>query len=211
MPQLPKYASYWVVWMSAAGAPKGTTLYKIQNTWGIRSNYLYHKEAKLRKPLFQSMIEEKYITKDKSIIKADFSWIPNYVIEQNKIEQKGWSPGLLILENWPLLQSYIQTNADVVFNIGNLKLLYKNNLHNLKRNAHAIFNDIFTLSLISSVAAISERYSAEVVESIIYTVISLYPGRDLYSYFEAVQNTAPLPRIFKNEQEMVRWIKPLKR
>ena len=59
--KLTDYKNFWLIWLSCAGSGNGISLFKIQTTWDIRTNYLYHREAGLGKPLFSLMAEEGYI------------------------------------------------------------------------------------------------------------------------------------------------------
>ena len=74
------YTNFWLIWLSCAEKP--TTLFKIQKRWKIKTNYLYHKERGLKKPLFRSMIDGGFIEKNGKEITARFDWIPSYVVER---------------------------------------------------------------------------------------------------------------------------------
>jgi hypothetical protein len=207
MKKLMDYSNFWLIWLGCAGHRHGTTLYKIQDAWGITTNYLYHKEARLGRPLFQAMIEEGYIKKDKRLVKADFSWIPSYMIESHKVEKKGWSAGVLILENWPLVQDFIEKNREILFGEESLKILYKN-IRGLKAGGRAIFDDIFIITLADNISCISEEYKARVVGRILDTIISLFPGRDLFGYFQKLRGNVKFPPIIKNDKEMLNCLRP---
>lgn len=202
MKKLSDYKNFWLVWLNCANSKNGTTLYRVQQDWGIKTNYLYHKESGLAKPLFQAMIESEYLIKADKKVKADFSWISNHVIESNKIEKKGWSGSVLIIENWPVMQKFIETEREILFSKNNLMTLFRNNIHSLNKSAHNIFNDLFLLSIISNISSISKKHNAAVVERILNTSLSLFHDRDLLNYYLKLRLDVRFPTIIRDEEDM---------
>jgi hypothetical protein len=208
MGELTGYRSFWLVWLGCAGEKNGTSLYKIQQLWNINTNYLYHKESKLGKPLFKSMLESGYLKKVGRHLRADFAWVPKHIINIHRIEKKGWSGGVLILENWATIQKFIEGNREILFRPDNLKLLYKD-LSSLNRSAHNIFNDIFLMTLTSNIASLSRKYRARVVERILYTYFSVYTDRNLLDYYHKIKTELQFPFMIRDEGEMLKALAPL--
>lgn len=208
MRTLTDYKNFWLVWLGCAGQEKGTTLYKVQQSWGITTNYLYHKEAQLKKPLFQAMIEQGFLRKEGRKVHATFTWISPYMIELNKIEHKGWSSGVLVLENWPLLQRFIEGNREILFSTENIQALYKHSLPLLNRAGHKIFTDLFLLTLTHNLTSISQKFRAGVVQRMLHTVLAVLPDRDLLGYFSRLQDLT-FPLVIKDEKEMMEVLHPL--
>ena len=105
--KLTEYKNFWLIWLSCAGSDTGISLFKIQTTWDIQTNYLYHKEAGLGKPLFSLMNEEGYIEITGNKISPRFEWITKHILDlfiKEKPEGGFWSPELLVKRNWPKVQ-----------------------------------------------------------------------------------------------------------
>ncbi|MBI4021004.1 MAG: hypothetical protein HY369_02065 [Candidatus Aenigmarchaeota archaeon] len=206
VPPLPTFRNFWVIWLNCAGPP--TTLYAIQRDWGITTNYLYHREASLGKPLFQAMIDQGYVKKESRHLEASFSWIPGHIIEEHKIEQKGWTPSLLLLQNWPLVQAFLEKHRTLLFAPAALKALYKGQLDLLARAGPAYFQDLFLLAITANMVRLSQRYKAGAVERILYTFLALLPDRDLTTYSRGITAETEFPLIIKDEEEMLASLIP---
>ena len=116
--KLTDYKNFWLIWLSSAGQEKGISLFRIQSTWDIKTNYLYHNEAMIQKPLFKLMEEERFIEVVGNKIKARFDWIPEYVNELFHSEKPVggfWSPELVVKDKWPRVQVFMEKYRKYLF------------------------------------------------------------------------------------------------
>ncbi len=204
--KLQEYKNFWLIWLSSAGNPNGTSLFTIQKLWNITSNYLYHKESGLNKPLYSAMIEEGFITKKSRKITARFDWVPAYMIERHSPDKERWSLNIFMIENWAKIQDFIQKQHDILFGHENLKTLYRN-IKTIRKTGQDIFEDIFTLVFVSNIMPFCAKYGANLVARIIYTMISMTPERDLLGYFKKIipeiSKMGDFPRIIENEKKLM--------
>ncbi len=211
--KLTSYRSFWTVWLGSAGAKEGTTLFNIQKTWGITTNYLYHREPGLNKPMYKAMKEDACITKEGKRIKAGYGWVPEYVISMHKPPGRDeWSLNVLLLQNWKIVQDFIEKNAGVLFSTENLKTLY-GDLECMSRMGPYMFDDIFKLVVVSNLLPICSRYSANIVARIMYTMISMAPGRNLLPYFQSITKQLgghdSFPKVIENESMLMDVLFPI--
>ncbi|MBI4181838.1 MAG: hypothetical protein HY520_02620 [Candidatus Aenigmarchaeota archaeon] len=200
------YKNFWLIWLTAAGA-KRTTLYKVQERWGITTNYLYHREAGLGKTLLQEMVDTGHMAKEGRFISAQMGWIPAYIQATHPLEKKEWSPSLLVLRFWPLLQPWAERERERLFGPQGLQMLYRSG-EGLIRSGHAIFHDLFLLALTANISLISQKYKARVVERILHTFLALLPDRDLLAYYQHLLAEGSFPTLIKDEQELLDTLSP---
>ena len=214
MRKLTDYRNFWLIWLGCAGDTDGTSLFSIQKEWCITTNYLYHREAGLNKPLCTAMIEGKFIEKKGRKLIAKFDWIPDYVIERQRPRgSKGWSLKMFTIENWAKVQDFIETYHEAIFDTKVLKTLYPD-LKSIQRKGQDIFDDVFTLILVSNILPFCSKYKAHTVTRIIYTILSVTPERDLLGYFlkimPEVSRMGEFPRVITDENELMGMLYPLK-
>ena len=206
MARLTDYKNFWLIWLSAAGRPQGASLFSIQNEWGIKTNYLYHEETGIGRPLYMAMIKEGYLEKHGKNLKAKFGWIPDFVKE--KYQPAGhvdyWIPYPIISTKWPQVQSFIEKNAHVLFNIKNIRVLYKGKKDILGGYGQHIFTDVFLYVLFTNLAIYCKKYKAEIVLRILLTSFSMFADRDLMNYMRQlnIQLAREVPLIIGDEAEM---------
>lgn len=208
--RLTGYRSFWPIWLGCAGKQDGRTLFDIQRDWGITTNYLYHKEPGLKMPMYKAMAGEGFTEKGKRKINAKFDWIPEYVIGMHKPPHpEKWSINLLMLENWPLMQEFIKKHSAALFSPENMKILY-GNVDTLSRMAPYIFDDIFTLAIVSNILPFCAKYGANMVSRILYTMIALSPGRNLLDYCQAISKQIGdgFPRLISDENVLMNILSP---
>jgi len=208
------YRNFWLIWMSAAGKPdKGESLFSIQNSWDIKTNYLYHPETGLGKPLYMHMIRKNYIHKQKTKIVPNFAWISEYIKE---VVGEGvgntWYPSVFVGGRWPVVQSFIEKNANVLFSMDNLKVLYKEDRNILGESGKHIFTDIFLYIIFSNMIQFCKKYHADIVLRILSTFISVFADRDLLNYIRKLHSQIGdnVPVLISNESEMNRLMYPFK-
>ena len=212
--RLTDYRNFWLIWLSCAGKPdEGESLFQIQNKWGIKTNYLYHNEAGLGKPLYVCMINDGYLKKSGKKLIPKFDWIPKHV-NDNYTTRAGtaWFPSAFMGTRWPVVQTFIEKNASILFNHFNMRILYKNNKGILGSYGMHIFTDIFLYVLFANFLPFTKKYHADIVMRILSTFISLFSDRDLLNYIRQVHpkigNVVPL--VISNEREMNRLMYPYK-
>ncbi|MBN2042641.1 MAG: hypothetical protein JW754_02440 [Candidatus Aenigmarchaeota archaeon] len=216
---LTDYKNFWLIWINCAGSEKGMSLFSIQNEWKIKTNYLYHNESGLGKPLFKCMIEEGYLTKAGKYLKPRFEWIPGFINEKYRqldvIEAQGqWKPNGLIREKWNVVQKFIQKYHNVLFDIKKIKLLYNGDKHIVGRNGHNIFSDVFLFVLFSNITSFTRKYKADVVLRIISTLISISSEKNIINYMSKLNSefkeAKDFPMIVRNENELSRILCSIK-
>jgi len=210
--KLTDYRSFWAVWLGSAGSKDGKTLFNIQKDWGITTNYLYHREPGLNAPIYKAMTKERYLTKEKNKISPRFEWISEYVIGMHKpAKPREWSMNMIMLENWVLVQEFIEKHCNVLFSHDNLNVLY-GNIDTLSKMGPYVFDDIFSLIIISNILPFCARYKANLVSRIMYTILSLSTGRDILSYFNALKDQLKendFPSIISSEEGLMDVLYPL--
>jgi hypothetical protein len=206
-----------MIWLSCAGQEKGISLFRIQTTWGIQTNYLYHREAGLGKPLFKLMAEQGYIEIVRNKIKPKFGWIPEYVtrlFHREKTAGGGWSPELVVKSKWPLLQAFIEKYRKYLFDLDNLRILYRNEKDVLGIYGKYVFQHIFLYVLFSNLLTFSKRYHAEIVTKMIGTAVSLGPGADVLNYMYHLHShigaASDFPVLADSEAELGKILCPLR-
>jgi len=212
--KLTDYRSFWTVWLGCAGSPDGRTLFSIQKEWGITTNYLYHKEPGLNKPMHKAMAEEGFLEKakvQKKII-AKFGWTTDYVIGMHKPPKQGeWSMNLVLLENWVTIHAFMEKHRSVLFDPNNLKTLY--GTKDIMASAgRYIFDDIFAMIIVSNILPFCKKYRADLVSRIIYTLMSMQAGRNTLGYFKSVNSQLKegkgFPTIIINENALMKLLYP---
>jgi hypothetical protein len=210
-----EYRNFWLIWINCAGNPeKGISLFEIQNRWGITTNYLYHHEMGLKKPLYIHMIRKNFIEKDGRKLKPRFDWIPDYMKERYLLEGTGnqWFPVALMNVKWPIVQKFMKEHSREIFDIENLKILYKNDRELLGKYGPYVFSDIFLLLLFFNMILFCRKYRADVVLRIISTIISIFSDRDLLNYIRKIslQIGKEIPIMIRSEDELNRLMYPFK-
>jgi hypothetical protein len=206
MTKLTDYKNFWLIWLSAAGRPQGVSLFSIQNDWGIKTNYLYHGEAGIGKPLYSAMIREGFLEKQGKKLKAKFGWIPDFVKE--KYHPDGhvdyWIPYSMVSTKWPQVQVFIEKNAQTLFDIKNVRILYRNDRDVLGDYGQHIFSDVFIFVLFSNLTVFCKKYKAEIVMRILLTTFSVFADRDLMNYMRHLNPilSKEVPLIIGDESEM---------
>jgi hypothetical protein len=209
------YKNFWLIWINCAGKPEeGVSLFKIQNRWDIKTNYLYHNEMGLKKPLYIRMIKDKILSKEGKKLKPKFAWIPAYVKEQYLLKGTGnqWFPVALMSVKWPIVQKFIEEHSETLFNIDALKVLYKNDRELLGKHGPHIFSDIFLLVLFFNLILFCRKYKAEVVLRIISTIVSTFSDRDLLNYIRTISLKIgkDIPVLVRSEEELNKFMYPFK-
>lgn len=215
--EITDYKNFWIIWITCAGRENGASLFQVQNEWEIKTNYLYHSESGLGKPLFRYMISEGYLEKDGKNLKAKFNWIPGYIKKKYKTpEAYGlagfWSPNTMINEKWTAIQDFMEDNRRVVFSPELIKVLYHNNKDFIGRDGCSIFRDVFHYVLFSNMMIFCKKYNAEIVTRIISTLIAICAERDMLNYMHKLdaQLRARTPVIIKDEDELAAVLCTLK-
>ena len=212
MTKLTDYKNFWLIWLAAAGRPQGISLFSIQNDWGIKTNYLYHEEAGIGKPLYLAMVKEGFLEKQGKKLKARFGWIPGFVKE--KYEPTGhvdyWVPYTMMSTKWPQVQAFMEKNAQTLFDIKNVRILYRNDRDVLGDHGQHIFSDIFIFVLFSNLTVFCKKYKAEIVMRILLTTFSVFADRDLMNYMRHLNPILgkEIPLIIGDESEMNRMMCP---
>jgi hypothetical protein len=210
------YKNFWLIWINSAGGDRGISLFEIQTTWDVKTNYLYHNEVGLKSPLFRCMIRENYITKEGKRLRAEYAWIPAYVRERYfaKETAENWVPDFLLRTRWPAVQKFMEKYHAVLFDKKNLKILYKNDKEVLGKYGPHIFADVFLYVLFSNLRLFCRKYEADVVLRMIATMISLSAERDLLNYMRMadskLRNVVDFPVLVKDENELSRILCALK-
>ncbi len=210
-----EYKNFWLIWLNCAGNPdKGLSVFEIQNRWGINTNYLYHNEMGLKKPLYIRMIREKFIEKDGRKLKPKFEWISEYIKDQYILKGSGnqWLPIALLSVKWPIVQKFVKDHAKEIFNEESLKILYKNERDLLGKYGPYIFSDIFLFLLFFNLILFCRKYRADVVLRIISTIVSIFSDRDLLNYIRklSLQIGKDIPILIRSEAELNKFMYPFK-
>ncbi len=212
--KLTDYKNFWLIWINCAGKQeRGESLFGIQTSWGIKTNYLYHNEAGLGKPLYIRMIRDGYLVKSGPRLKAGFAWIPGYVSDLAGVSTgDAWYPSTLIKERWPHIQKFIEEHAQTLFDDKAIRTLYKNDRDLLGQTGRYIFNDIFLYVMFSNIILFTKKYKADIVTRIISTAISIFSERDLLNYMRCLHERLfrNVPAIVTSEAEMNRVMYPFK-
>lgn len=210
---LTDYKNFWLIWLSCAGSPDGVSLFNIQKIWGIETNYLYHIESGLGKPLFKAMMDEGYIKKEGRKVKAVFDWVTEYVIKRHRLSSEGgWTPDMFVIEKWTAVQRFMEKNAAVFFELKFLMELYERKLEYIKDEGGHIFDDIFLFVFLTSIAPLCKKYHAENVIRVAHTTVGLAAKRELLKYFgnlrDKFKGTKDFPVIVENEEEFLKVLSP---
>ncbi len=212
--RLTDYKNFWLIWINCAGKQEsGDSLFQIQTGWNIKTNYLYHNEAGLGKPLYVRMIRDSYLVKQGPKLKPLFAWIPGYVKGLAGLTTgDAWYPSTLITERWPLVQKFIEEQAPALFGDRAIRTLYKNDRDLLGQTGRYIFNDIFLYVLFSNLILFTKKYKADIVMRIISTSISIFSERDLLNYMRHLHERLfkEVPAIITSEAELNRLMYPFK-
>jgi len=209
------YKNFWLVWLNAAGEREGTSLFRIQTEWGVKTNYLYHIESGLGEPLFRQMIKQGYILKEGKRLKPLFGWIPDYMKGKYKgFPKDSWTPDSLLVSKWGIVQKFMEKYHPVLFSLKNLKVLYRSDKEFVGKYGSDIFTDIFLYVLFSNMIVFCKKYKADIVSRIISTLISLSGERDLLNYIHSLDSElgkiSDFPALAKNENELSRILCTLK-
>jgi hypothetical protein len=210
------YKNFWLIWTGCAGSEKGVSLFEIQTTWDVKTNYLYHNEVGLKSPLFRSMVRDGYITKGGKRLKAEYKWVPSFMLEKYpaKDSSDNWFPDFLLRIKWPLVQKFMEKYHSVFFDPENLKILYKNDKELMGRYGPQIFADVFLYVLFSNLRGFCRKYEADVVLRMISTSIAISSERDILNYMRAIdaqlRRVLDFPVLLKDENELSRMLCALK-
>jgi hypothetical protein len=215
--KLTDYKNFWLIWISAAGQENGISLFRIQSNWDIKTNYLYHDETGLGKPLFRLMEEQRYIDIVGKKIKARFDWVPehvNSIFRKEKPVGGFWSPELVLKEKWQFVQPFMQAYRKYFFELANLRILYRADRDTLGTYGRYIFLHVFIYVLFSNIIAFSKKYNADVVSKMAATLLSLGSGADLLNYMYELHSTIggspDFPLLFRDESELSKILCNLK-
>jgi len=214
--KITEYKNFWLIWINCAGSEKGISLFEIQTTWGVKTNYLYHNEVGLKSPLFRCMIRENYITKEGKRLKAGFGWVPSYVLNKYPAKETGdnWLPDFLLRTKWPAVQKFMEKYHAVLFDAKHLKILYRNDKELVGKYGAQIFSDVFLYVLFSNLRVFCRKYEADIVLRMIATSLALSSERDLLNYIKAVdarlRNALDFPVLVRDENELSRMLCALK-
>ncbi len=210
------YKNFWLIWMSCAGSEKGVSLFEIQTTWGVKTNYLYHDEVGLKGPLFRSMIRDNYVSKEGKRLKAEFGWVPGFILQRypSAGSSDNWLPDFLIRIKWPLVQKFAEKYSRVLFDMKSLKALYRNDKELAGKYGPQIFSDVFLYVLFSNLRTFCRKYEADIVLRMISTSIALSSERDLLGYMRLadsqLRKVVDFPALVKDENELSRMLCGLK-
>jgi len=212
---LTDYKNFWLIWLNSASEQNGTSLFRMQTEWGVKTNYLYHIESGLGRPLFECMIRDGYVVKEGKRLKPLFGWIPDYIkVKYGENGGNGWSPNSLIVGKWEPVQKFIEKYHSMLFSLENLKLLYRNNREMVGKYGPCIFTDIFLYVLFSNMTTFCKKYRADVVLRMISTLVSLSSERDLLNYMYKLNSQlgkiVDFPVLIRNEDELSRILCTLK-
>jgi hypothetical protein len=215
--RITEYKNFWLIWLSCAGQENGMSLFRMQSTWDIKTNYLYHNEAVIKKPLFKVMEEEGYVTISGNKIKAKFDWIPAYVAETFAGEKASggyWSPSLVMKSRWPAVQPFMERHRKQFFDPVNLRILYRDDRDTLGIYGKYIFHTVFLYVMFSNMVAFSKRYGADIVTRMLSTAVSLSGGPDALNYMYQLHTTmggsSDFPVLTTDEQELSKMLCSLK-
>jgi len=213
--ELTGYKNFWLIWLNAASDEKGTSLFRIQTEWGVKTNYLYHIESGLGEPLFRQMIKQNYIIKEGKRLKPLFGWVPDYIkMRYKEVSKESWNPNSLLVSKWGIVQKFMEKYHPVLFSLKNLKVLYRDGKEFIGRYGPDIFTDVFLYVLFSNMIVFCKKYKADIVSRIISTLISLSGKRDLLNYMynlnSELSKISDFPALAKNENELSKMLCTLK-
>lgn len=213
--KLTGYKNFWLIWLNAASEKNGTSLFRIQTEWGVKTNYLYHIESGLGEPLFRQMIKENYIIKEGKRLKPLFGWVPEYIRGRYRgVSKESWTPNSLVVGKWGAVQKFMEKYHPVLFSLKNLKLLYRDNKEMVGRYGTNIFTDVFMYVLFSNMTIFCKKYKADIVSRIISTLVSLSCERDLLNYMyqldSQLKKITDFPMLVRNENELSKILCTLK-
>ncbi|MBW6461752.1 MAG: hypothetical protein K0B07_01780 [DPANN group archaeon] len=214
MKELLDYNNFWLIWLNCAGSAQGMSLFKIQESWDIKTNYLYHKERSLDQPLFKAMIDAGYIKRGEKGFVAEFDWIPSYILDNHKLKSNdsGWSLNDFIVETIPEIHEFIKNNNLILFNQTFIKQLYMSDINILKRDGPTIFDDVMLFVFIYNLIPFCKRYDAEIVIRMLYTFFSFSSQKDFLNYFKDLNHKLSkdaVPEIISNEGELIKILCPI--
>jgi len=192
------YGNFWLIWLSCASKKDGMSLFNVQNVWGIKTNYLYHKEPGLQKPLFKFMLEEGYLERNGRKLKANFDWIPSYV------ERKYSSS--LFKKNKFKIRDFCEKFQESVFNLDKLKILFKNDARLLKMQGRDFFSFVLLSILFSNLSKLCEKYKAPIVVDMISLLIFCMRSLNLFEYVKMnhseLSNREGFPIIIREKEDL---------
>ena len=165
----------------------------------------------LGKPIYICMVEEGYLQKSGKKLIPLFGWVESYVKELYTSRLKGsWIPWVFIANRWELIQKFIEQNASVLFDINNLKILYKNDKDLLGIQGRYIFSDILLYVLFANLIVFTKKYHADIVMRILSTFISLFSERDLLNYMREIHQKIGgfVPKTITDDSELPRLMYP---
>ncbi|MCD6371246.1 MAG: hypothetical protein J7L39_00820 [Candidatus Aenigmarchaeota archaeon] len=171
-----KFGNFWLIWISCAGKKK--SLYQIQKMWGIKTNYLYHPEKSLNKPMFKLMLDEGYIRKEGKYLTADFYWVKEYIVLNYK--------GSLMEKYVDAFLGFLRDKKEIFFNPDNILLLFRGNPSLLKRYGRNIFSYIFLYLLYRDFREIAKIYKAEYIARIFRVFLEFTSEINLKGYFDRI-------------------------
>jgi hypothetical protein len=195
--KLVEYLDFWLIWLSCVSQEK--SLFQIQQEWGIRTNYLYHKESALGKPLFSSMIDQNYLIKVGRKLKGTLDWVQNYIPEKH--------PDTLIEKHKETIQEFVEKHHQILFNLDNLKILFKNDINLIKKNGDNIFSYITLYILYLDLSKLCAEYGADIVMEMFTIIFSVLPEVDFLGYMKSIDEdigkieTEPL--IIKDVKDLI--------
>jgi len=212
-PALVDYKNFWLIWINCASRKEGVSLFKVQTEWGIKTNYLYHNEAGLGKPLFKCMVEQGYLEKSGKNLKPRFGWIPGYMAKRYKPLEflelpDQWFPNKFIDLKWPLVQAFVEKYHETIFDPKKIKLLYRGNKDLLGSHGPSIFTDVFLYVMFRNIMSFTSKYKADVVLRMISTLISLSTEANVINYIHKLhvdqKDIIDMPVLAANENELSR-------
>ncbi len=214
MKKLVEYNNFWLIWLGCAGNADGRSIFNIQENWSIKTNYLYHKEGSLGKPLFKSMLDEGYLKEGKNGLVAEFDWIPAYILKNHELKSDdlGWSLNSFIVEKIPDIHKFIKENNFVLFNQSLIKNLYRSDIKIIKHEGQNIFDDVMLFVFLYNLIPFCKRYGAEIVIRMLYTFFSFSVQKNFLNYYDELNNKLQkdsVPVIISNEGELVNVLCPI--
>ncbi|MCK5594018.1 MAG: hypothetical protein KAI18_02130 [Candidatus Aenigmarchaeota archaeon] len=214
MDELFEHSNFWLIWLGCAGSKEGVSLFKIQEFWGVKTNYLYHKERSIGVPLFKAMLDQGYLKEGKKGIVADFDWIPAYILKNHELKSNdsGWSLNSFIVETIPDINEFIKNNYEVLFDKTFIRQLFLSDIKTLKRDGPNIFDDIMLFVFLYNLIPFCKRYGAEIVIRMFYTVFSFSSKKDFLRYYNELNHKLQkdaVPNIILNEGELVNILCPI--
>ena len=214
MKDLFEYNNFWLIWINCAGSAEGISLFKIQTSWDIKTNYLYHNERSIKKPLFKAMIDGGYLKQGKNGLVADFEWIPEYILKKHELKPNdiGWSLNGFIIEHIPEIHEFIKKNHVELFDSVAVKKLFQSDINTIKQEGYTILDNIILFVFVSTLIPFCKRYDAEIVIRMVYTIFAFSSRQDFLSYLNVLRNTLQsdsIPNIIPNEGTLVKVLCPV--